>query len=636
MPKDTIKIPLYKPIYGEKPITIKSLKINDDGNTEVITDRKEAEGLNPKAQLTFRRFADRGERVKVLSGSLTILENKVDENGNAKLILEGVPQPDRLYLVDTIYSEELDGEWSLVDRELTDEEISAGLEDETLSIYESPYYELSDDKGEFLGTVVRFKTDHNIFLQDLNGNAIKPQIIAYNVDDKKIGTYDVSILKSSGYSIADCDDLKHKTIETDCNGNEKENVTYTYLPEDFLTDEILLVGVRQDAIKNAAYFQSTQNCFFDENGKLYGFGCRIDEFKEETVFLNRDYAFWNVPVQMESDNDPTSLGLSDVQEEQLVNGEINRNIPPIINMEKIKYAPMFKDESGKLQLLTEIEINMHFRKRAPLSGATGMETANWEEIIKNGKDIGFEDGWYIDPDNESETGWFEEEDGKSDLLGYFGFDDNDIFFQKAKISKSFVRLSYYDRNDPVNQSLLNYSTVFFDSGEIYGKYLKQKQYIEQIPEEKRWKYAVGLCSDEGYRVDSQITITNEHDKTKCAEGFNIYLFAEDAPLGDEEVPENGILEEGKNYEKPIYLKVEFNNAKNGKTIPLVASNDDIAVKKSESDEGNILDILYIKILTGYNIDQGIYYYRIPQSKHIKIDGTKLILTLFEPKLKRGE
>ena len=50
------------------------------------------------------------------------------------------------------------------------------------------------------------------------------------------------------------------------------------------------------------------------------------------MFLNRDYGFWNVPVQMVSDDDSSSLGLSDFQEEKLVNDEINRNIPPIINM----------------------------------------------------------------------------------------------------------------------------------------------------------------------------------------------------------------------------------------------------------------------------------------------------------------
>lgn len=633
MPNNTIKIPLYKPIYGEKPITIKSLMMNN-GNTVVVTSQKEAEGINKGAQLTFRRYADRGERVKVVSGCLTVLKNEVIGGDKARITMDGIPQPDKLYPVDTIYAEEIDGEWSLIERELTDEEIESGLSDGTLSVYESPYYELSDDGSSFLGTVVRFRTDHNIFLQDLNGAAQKPQLIGYNAGGRRIGTYSVDILKNSGYSVAKCDDLKTKTTETDCKGGEKENIAYTYLPEDFLTDAILLSGVKENNLKNIAYFQCTQNSFFDKNGKLYGSGCSIDEFNEQTVFLNRDYAFWNIPVQMVSDNDASSLGLSDVQQEQLVNDEINRNIPPVINMEKIRYVPMYKDSRGELEMLTEIEINMHFRKRAPLTGGTGMNDI--AEYIKDGEvDISFEDGWYIDPDNESETEWFEGEDGKSDLLGYFGFDDNDIFYQKAKVSKSFLRLSYYDNNDPVNQSLLNYSTIFFDSGEIYGKYLKQKEYIEQMPDNSRWKYAVGLCPEEGYRVDSQITVTNEYDKTKCAEGFNIYLFAEDAPTGDEELPDDGNVEEGKNYEKAIYMRVEFNNAKNGKTIPLVLSNDNISIKNEEG-EGNMVNVLYIKILTGYNIKRGVYYYRIPQGDHVTIDGTKMILTLFEPKLKKGE
>ena len=273
---------------------------------------------------------------------------------------------------------------------------------------------------------------------------------------------------------------------------------------------------------------------------------------------------------------------------------------------------MFKD-GDELRMITEIEINMHFRKRAPLSGETGVDMAQFGEKI----DIPFKDGWYIDPDNESKTGWFENEDDKSDLLGYLGFDDNDIFFQKSKISKSFVRLSYYTNQDPLNQSLLNYSTVFFDSGEIYGKFLRQKEYIESLPEEEKWKHAVGLYP-KGIRVDSKLLITNEFDESKCAEGFNVYLFADDFT--------------GENVGKPIYLKVEFNHAKTGKTIPLIPNGTESGIRVDE-----YLNSLYIEVQTGYNVEQKAYYYFIPPNPpYVKIDGTKMILTLYEPKLKKGE
>lgn len=623
MPNNTIKIPLYKPIYGEKPLEINgNITINSDGDTVVSVSKKDGEEISKGTTLTFRRYADRGDRVKTVSGTMKVLE--VIPKGNFyDIVLEGEVEPDKLYPVDIVYYEMVDGKWSLVDRELTDNEIEEGINNGTLSIYESPYYSVSDSDGQPLGTAVRFTTDHNIFLQDLNNINLN----AYNAQGQRvISNIPVKILKEDGYTIATCEDLVTRSKDINCRDEETVEETYTYLPESLLTDTILLAEeIDESKLKEISYFKATENPFFIYNKGLFGPGCGFDAFSGQTVFLNRDYGFWNVPVQMVSDDDSSSLGLSDFQEEKLVNDEINRNIPPIINMEKCKFIPMFKD-GDELRMITEIEINMHFRKRAPLSGETGVDMAQFGEKI----DIPFKDGWYIDPDNESKTGWFENEDDKSDLLGYLGFDDNDIFFQKSKISKSFVRLSYYTNQDPLNQSLLNYSTVFFDSGEIYGKFLRQKEYIESLPSDEKWNHAVGLYP-KGIRVDSKLLITNEFDKSKCAEGFNVYLFAEDAPLGDEEVPDNGILEDGKNYEKPIYLKVEFNHAKTGKTIPLITNGEESGISVDK-----YLDSLYIKLWIGYNIEQGIYYYRIPQSEHIKREGTKIILTLFEPKLKRGE
>lgn len=626
MPNNTIKIPLYKPIYGEKPLEINgNITINSDGNTVVSVSKKDGEEISKGTTLTFRRYADRGDRVKTVSGTMKVLE--VIPKGTYDIVLEGKVEPEKLYPVDTVYHEMIDGKWSLVDRELTDAEINNGLMNGTLTIYESPYYPVSDLEGNYLGTAVRFTVDHNIFLQDLPDIKLN----AYDAQDRLIrslGTIPVKILKEDGYSIATCDDLVIRSTEINCRDEEKVDEIYTYLPESFLTDTILLKDISEKVLTNVAYFKATENPFFGKDGSFWGSRCGIDVFNEPTVFLNRDYGFWNVPVQIMTDEDSSSLGLSDLQEDKLVNDEINRNIPPIINMEKCKFVPMFKDEND-LKMITEIEINMHFRKRAPMTGDTGDP-----EVVMNQfgdkVNIPFKDGWYIDPDNESKTGWFENEEKESDLLGYLGFDDNDIFYQKSKISKSFIRLSYYNNPDPLNQSLLNYSTVFFNSGEIYGKYLRQKEFVESLPSDEKWNHAVGLYP-KGIRVDSKLLITNEFDKSKCAEGFNVYLFAEDAPLGDEEVPDNGILEDGKNYEKPIYLKVEFNHAKTGKTIPLITNGEESGISVDK-----YLDSLYIKLWIGYNIEQGIYYYRIPQSEHIKREGTKIILTLFEPKLKRGE
>ena len=101
------------------------------------------------------------------------------------------------------------------------------------------------------------------------------------------------------------------------------------------------------------------------------------------------------------------------------------------------------------------------------------------------------DTWHVDPDNRETIWWndynytgntfipddfkdFDDENGyKSDLIGYLNFTDADVYYRKKKISQSFLRLSFYNSKDPVEQKLLYYSTIFLDSGELYGKYIKQ-------------------------------------------------------------------------------------------------------------------------------------------------------------------
>ena len=208
MSNNTIKIPLYKPIYGEKPLEINgNITIKCDGNTVVSVSKKDSKEISKGTTLTFRRYADRGNRVKTVSGTMKVLE--VIPKGNfCDIVLEGKVEPEKLYPVDPVYHEMIDGKWSLVDRELTDAEINDGLMNGTLTIYESPYYPVSDLEGNYLGTAVRFTADHNIFLQDLS-DITDIKLNAYDAQDRLIrslGTIPVKIVKEDGYSIAVCDD----------------------------------------------------------------------------------------------------------------------------------------------------------------------------------------------------------------------------------------------------------------------------------------------------------------------------------------------------------------------------------------------------------------------------------------------
>jgi hypothetical protein len=181
-----------------------------------------------------------------------------------------------------------------------------------------------------------------------------------------------------------------------------------------------------------------------------------------------------------------------------------------------------------------------------------------------------------------------------------------------------------------DQKLLFYSTVFFDGGDLYGKYLKQSQFIEgKEDDESLFDYNEELNKDKvnvvfcnsfavSARVDSELNITNEYDRTRSSEGFNLYLFAEDAEITDSAESED----------RTIYMKVEFNHAGNGKTIPMICNwpvNEGGVHVGLTTD--NFIDSLYVPVKIR-QID-GRYVYYIPSAKN---DGENIRLIFFEPKL----
>jgi hypothetical protein len=172
--------------------------------------------------------------------------------------------------------------------------------------------------------------------------------------------------------------------------------------------------------------------------------------------------------------------------------------------------------------------------------------------------------------------------------------------------------------------MLYYSTIFLDDGELYGKYIKQlqdedfKKYKEKNSAKKMGKAnenALVVLYSAGTRVDSKIVITNEYDRTKSSEGFNIYLFAEDRTF------------EAENGEKTIYMKVEFNHAGNGKTIPLIMWPKDASGKFCSLTTENFIDALYIPVKLAYI--NGRYVYNIVGAEN---EDDEMTLILFEPKL----
>lgn len=422
---------------------------------------------------------------------------------------------------------------------------------------------------------------------------------------------------------------KNKFISTDFNEFEASKAKYIetkYNPFYYYT-----INVNDKGVPNEldSYGNPIRHCIF------YGdkwFSClrntvtrKYINSGESTNGVYFNMSYYNASVGISSDSNESVLGSEDYFSESFATNVENSLIPPIIDMERIKYAPYEKTNNNSYKPLLEIKIYPHFRKRVLVDLENNTNTLSTSGNL-------YYDGWYIDNDDYNSfwngfTGdgsvnsvsTFVRNNGKiADLIGFLNFTNNDIFYSKHKVSKSFYRLLFYDSKDPIEQKLLYYSTVFIDGTELLSKYLKQLMFMEDSASDvvvnevavNNKNVDVVFCenNDVGCRLDTTITITNEYDKQRCSEGFNIYLFKDDAPEG--------------NVSKTIYMKVEFNHAGNGKTIPLIR----IPTTEKLTIE-NFFDYLYIPIEIRKNGEK--YIYTIDGADYA--DGVAE-LCLFEPKL----
>ena len=399
-----------------------------------------------------------------------------------------------------------------------------------------------------------------------------------------------------------------------CGGNEIVPYDYYFIPNRESRNIFLCACDKEVPEGTVISFNQNDFYFTDNNGSCVPW--TDDRFSpngmpqtEIGVFKKTNY--WNVPIGFTQNTDYIHL----YQEERnntLFAEKIKKSvIPPVINMERVKYTPIIRDEK-EISIVCGITFNLHFRERDD----------NWN-IVKN-------EGWCTCNPTAIKNENFE----KSDSLYYLGFNDSDAQYQKMKLKKSFIRLSFYSSKDPLSQSLLYYSTIFLDSGYLFGQFNKKR--TELIGEGKIWspneapKYVLEAASENSsdIRIDSQITIHNEFDTTKSSEGFNLYLFADDCEIVDDD----------KDF-RTIYMKVEFNHAGYGKTIPFIVwpnkvGDDDLTIDK-------YFESVYIPLRIQHINDKYYYYFDVDDKSHplwpyvqCDKDAKSITFNLFEPKLKK--
>lgn len=234
---------------------------------------------------------------------------------------------------------------------------------------------------------------------------------------------------------------------------------------------------------------------------------------------------------------------------------------------------------------------------------------------------------------------------QSDLLSYLGFTNDDVKYQKSKLKKSFLRISFYDSDNIANQNLLHTATIFLDSGELFAKYIKNidtedtykvnsgftdnkggVEYVaNEIIESKIYRkldadlqkkcvingelmaivgsstipitdsatvydksgvrvnrepmrekalqksdFSDNISELERLRLSSQIEVCDKNSSKRSSEGFYFYTYKNN---------DNGV------FPSDIYMRVEFNHAGYGRTVPFMMPY----IRKAEEDETNGVD-----------------------------------------------
>ena len=380
------------------------------------------------------------------------------------------------------------------------------------------------------------------------------------------------------------------------------------------------------------------------------------------IYLVRPRVSLSIPLMSKFSTD---LNQETNVNEKFVEVEKRKAINPYTEMEKDVYSPIYVSD-GDEKRVTEIHFNLHFRKRegddwkiiTEINEDGSRTTSTWNGVLtSDDPEVGFS---LMNMSNSSTDGFFSYKDksGQSDLLSYLGFSDADVKYRKNTLKKSFLRLSYFDSTMPTNQNLLCYSTVFVDTGNLFGKYMrnfdnpkkpsnsfgysriladgtttKGKLSGGRVNREPYWNtYDDDKNDVESLRLSSQFVVKDKYSSDSCSEGFYLYLW-KDYDSG--------------NVPSDIYMRVEFNHAGFGRTIPFmlpykesggICTFDEVAKQNGYSIQDYIqysyIHFKYKQESDGkhvYYLDPTLYSSSNPENR-ISFKGGILSLNLYEAKL----
>jgi hypothetical protein len=349
-------------------------------------------------------------------------------------------------------------------------------------------------------------------------------------------------------------------------------------------------------------FRFSRHIFDSYEGKN-DFSLIINDVKD-TEQSSNDYinvyqlsTFYEIPF-VPNNSFSSDIGREWDRDETFVEKETYNNIQETADMERDMYIPSkcsmeMNDCEGipmTMEDVNEIDYNFHFRTRN-MSGWTAYEDyGKSSELSKLCSsyfclDYPLYSGMTNGGENNDDES-YNKICSASDILWFLGFSDNDVYFQKDKLSHSFIRIEFYDSPNPNTQSLLFYSTIFLDETNLYEKFIKgcndainnyltvneckieDGNFIKidsdvidsihvntELSKLKRTSTStsevVTKIDNESYRLSCQFVTKDRYEARNSSDGFYAYIFKDFST-----------------YERSrtIYMKVEFNHAGYGKTV----------------------------------------------------------------------
>lgn len=380
-------------------------------------------------------------------------------------------------------------------------------------------------------------------------------------------------------------------------------VEFRYFSSDTLITTLSAFEKDEDTKKlyklifNVAVNETVEN---DISGNLSGIEILRENFlftEFTNYYFEYERAVVNVPIPI-SNSFETNLYQSDLLQEHFVEEEKRKAINKIVDLEKDVYYPVIKNNNNSFSDVYTLRFNLHFRehrgnnwlvdyveewipkKQYYIGDRVSYNGSIWRCIKDNKDQTVFSKDNFKKIENSFWNGVKQEngnisiddnitKDSVSDLLCFLDFNNDDIRYQKNKLKKSFLRLSFYDSMNPANQNMLGYSTIFLDSGNLFSKYVryfetdgykiigydKNNYGIYNIDSKTKKGNRVDreYGFDEEHRLSSQFVVKNKNTSTASSEGFYLYLWKDNESV----LPQD------------LYMKVEFNHAGYGRTIPFM-------------------------------------------------------------------